>query len=536
MNYLFRNGPIFVGNAVRSWARAVAVVEGKIAAVGSDDDVRRVAPATATEIDLDGRLLTAGFQDAHVHPMMGGLARMQCNLEDARTLDEALIVIADHANRVREGWLLGGGWNYYWFDGGNPPAALLDAITERPVYLGGADGHSGWANSAALALAGITAGTPDPIDGRIERLSDGTPQGTLHEGAMELMERVAPQPGPTEIREALLEGQRFLISLGVTGWQDAWVTGPLHEAYKALAESGDLKAAVRGALWWDRERGVDQFDEHLQYSTEGVGRYDPRTVKLMLDGVCENHTAALLGPYLDEHGAATENSGLDFIAPGELAEIVVKIDAAGLQCHFHALGDRAVRNGLDAVEAARQANGWMDTRPHLAHLQIVDPSDVARFRRLGATANAQPLWATLDQSMTELTIPFIGPERTTSQYPWRALLDAGATLAMGSDWSVSTPDVMAQIAMAVHRSDPRGGVDEVFLPDQRIGVADALMAFTAGSAFVNHRDDVSGTVECGKQADLVVLDADPFEAERPDDVGVAMTMIAGDIVFEKETI
>lgn len=535
MNYIFRNGPIFVGNAARTWARAAAVSDGKIVAVGSDQDVRAGAGPGAVEIDLDGHLLTAGFQDAHVHPMMGGLARMQCNLEEVRNLDAALEVIAEHARRATDGWLLGGGWNYYWFEGGNPPATLLDAITDRPVYLGGADGHSGWANSAALDLAGITATTPDPADGRIERLADGTPQGTLHEGAMDLMERAAPQPGPAEVRAALLEGQRFLISLGITAWQDAWVTGPVHEAYKSLAESGDLKAAVRGALWWDRKRGVDQFEEHLQYSSEGVGTYDPRTIKLMLDGVCENHTAALLEPYLDPGGSASLNTGLDFVEPGELAEIVVMIDGAGLQCHFHALGDRAVRSGLDAVEAARQANGWTNTRPHLAHLQIVHPSDIARFRRLGATANAQPLWAVLDQSMTELTIPFIGSERTGHQYPWRSLLDAGATLAMGSDWSVSTPDVMAQIAMAVHRNDPKNGIDEVFGPKQRIGVTDALVAFTAGSAFVNHRDDVSGTVECGKQADLVVLDADPFEAERPDEIGVAMTMIAGDIVFEKET-
>lgn len=535
MSYLFVNGPVFVGDAVRSWATAVGVADGKIVAVGGETEVRSVVGSGAVEIDLAGRLLTAGFQDAHVHPMMGGLARMQCNLEDVPDAEAALRVIADYVARSSDGWVLGGGWNYYWFEGGNPPAALLDAITDRPVYLGGADGHSGWANSAALALAGVTAGTLDPIDGRIERLADGTPQGTLHEGAMEMIERVAPQPGPFEIRQALLEGQRFLLSLGITAWQDAWITPPLHEAYRVLASSGELIAAVRGALWWDRRRGIEQLDELIYYSREGVGSYDPRTVKLMLDGVCENHTAALLAPYLDANGSSTDNSGLDFIDPDDLAEVVTRIDAAGLQCHFHALGDRAVRNGLDAVQAARAANGWQDTRPHLAHLQLVDPVDVPRFRRLGATANAQPLWASLEGTMTDLTIPFIGPTRAATQYPWRSLLNAGATLAMGSDWSVSTPDVMAQAAVAVHRNSPKTGAEETFLPEQRIGLADALMAFTAGSAFVNHRDDVSGTIERGKQADLVLLDGDPFETERPDDVGVAITMVAGEIVFEKET-
>lgn len=536
MKYVFANGPIFVGDAARSWARSVGVADGKIVAVGSESDVRSAVGAGAVEIDLAGRLLTAGFQDAHVHPMMGGLARMQCNLEDAHDLEAALREIGDYVGHSTDGWVLGGGWNYYWFDGGNPPASLLDAITDRPVYLGGADGHSGWANSAALALAGITAGTPDPVDGRIERLADGSPQGTLHEGAMNLIERVAPQPGPSETRQALLEGQRFLLSLGITAWQDAWVTAPLHEAYRTLASSGELIAAVRGALWWDRTRGIEQLEELIDHSREGVGLYDPQTVKLMLDGVCENHTAALLTPYLDATGSSSGNAGLDFIDADHLVEVVTRIDAAGLQCHFHALGDRAVRNGLDAVEAARKTNGWNDTRPHLAHLQLVDPIDIPRFRQLGATANAQPLWAVLEGTMTDLTIPFIGPIRAATQYPWRSLLNAGATLAMGSDWSVSTPDVMAQAAVAVHRNSPQTGVEEIFLPEQRIGLADALAAFTAGSAFVNHRDDVSGTIERGKQADLVMLDADPFESERPDDVGVAMTMVAGDIVFEKEKV
>jgi len=536
VKYLFGNGRVFLGDSARSWSQAVGVCDGKIAAVGSESDVREEIGAGTVDIDLGGRFLIAGFQDAHVHPMMGGLARMRCNLEHVSDLGTALTVVADYVNGTDTGWVLGGGWNYHWFEGGNPAGALLDAITDRPVYLGGADGHSGWANSTALRLADISAATPDPEDGRIERLSDGSPQGTLHEGAMHLMERAVPQVDAATLRAALLEGQRYLLSLGITAWQDAWVTGPLHETYRELATSGDLKAAVRGCLWWDRERELDQLGELVVASREGVGAYDPRTIKLMLDGVCENHTAALLEPYLDQAGTETDNTGLDFIPTDDLAEIVTRIDAVGLQCHFHALGDRAVRNALDAIAAARRVNGWTDTRPHLAHLQLVDPADIPRFRQLGATANAQPLWAVLDGSMSDLTIPFIGPARTGHQYPWKSLLAAGATMAMGSDWSVSTPDVMAQIDIAVHRNDPARGIDKVFLSDQRIGLADALMAFTAGSAHVNHRDSVSGSIERGKQADLAVLNADPFALERPRDIGVDMTMIAGEVVFEGESV
>ena len=536
MKTLFANGPVFVGDAARSWASGVVVEDGEILAVGSDDELRAVVGPNAAFVDLDGKMLIAGFQDAHVHPAMGGMNRVRCNLEHAPDLKAALERIAEYVKGSDADWVLGGGWKYGWFEGGNPSAELLDRITDRPVFLEGADGHSGWANSSALRLAGISASTPDPGDGRIERLGDGSPQGTLHEGAMDLMSHVTPRPGKAELAAALLESQTYLFSLGITAWQDAQIDPTLHDVYKDLAATGELKAAVRGCLWWDRDRGVEQLDQHIEHSREGVGTYDPRTVKLMLDGVCENHTAAMLEPYLDGQGAVTANRGLDFIESGELTEVVTKIDAAGLQCHFHALGDRAVRNALDAVAVARQTNGFTDTRPHLAHLQVVHPDDLPRFRQVGATANAQPLWAVLNDSMTELTIPFIGPERTAQQYPWRSLLDAGATLAMGSDWSVSTPDVMAQIGIAVHRNSPGGGIEEVFLDRERIGMADALMAFTAGSAFVNHRDDVSGSIERGKRADLVMLDANPFEQGRPEDVGVALTMVGGEIVFEKGSV
>jgi predicted amidohydrolase YtcJ len=507
------------------------VTDGVITAVGTDAEVRRAMGSGAEYLDLDGRMLCPGFQDAHVHPHWGGLIRVRCNLEDVPDLEGALEVIRAYVHEhPDEEWIRGGGWNYRWFPDGNAPASLLDSITDRPVYLTVADGHSGWANTAAFERAGINRDTPDPPDGRIERLPDGSPQGTLHEGAMGLMATVVPPDTVEDIAAGLLEGQRFLHSVGVTAWQDAWVPHPVHTAYRRIAASGELKSLVRGALWWERDKGIEQLDRLVEKSWEGVGPYVPKSVKLMLDGVCENQTAALLGPYYDGAGNLTENTGFDFIEREPLAEIVTAIDAAGLQCHFHALGDRAVRNGLDAVARARAVNGWKDTRPHLAHLQIVDPSDIPRFRRLGAVANAQPLWAVADVSMTELTIPFIGPERTRHQYPWRSLLAAGATLAMGSDWSVTTPDVMQQVSVAVHRSKP--GLGEAFLPEQRITVLDALSAFTSGSAYANHLDTETGSIEVGKRADLVLLAANPLESEDIGAVGVDMTLVGGEVVHD----
>ncbi len=535
MKQVYGNGPIFVGDAARSWARWIGVVDGRVHAVGSEQHVRTAVGADADYVDLNGRMLVPGFHDAHVHPVDGGMRELTCDLDQADDAEAALAIVADYTESNRSAhWIVGAGWHYSWFEGGNPPATLLDRVTDRPAYFVVGDGHSGWANSAALRLAGIDADTPDPIDGRIERLDDGSPQGTLHEGAMRLMDAVTPGPGPETVLEALEAGQRTLLSYGITAWQDAWVTADIHDAYRTLARRDGLRAHVRGALWWDRHRDLDQLEEIVATAAEGVGRYVPRTVKLMLDGVCENHTAAMLHPYLDRSGQPTENRGMDFIDPARLAEIVAAIDQAELQVHFHALGDRAVRHALDAVEYARRANGWSDHRPHVAHLQVVDPADIPRFRELSVTANIQPLWAVADEAMLDLTIPHLPSDRVGLQYPFGSLLASGATMAMGSDWPVSTPDVLDQIGVAVGRNDPSIGVDEPFLPDQRIGFVDGLAAVTAGSAYVNHLDASTGSLVPGKRADLVILDADPLAVPSIGSVEVMRTVIGGEVVYDSE--
>jgi predicted amidohydrolase YtcJ len=267
--------------------------------------------------------------------------------------------------------------------------------------------------------------------------------------------------------------------------------------------------------------------------SEPLGRYRPVSVKLMLDGVVENNTASMLEPYFDLAGRLTENTGIDFIDPAELKAVVTELDRRGFSCHFHAIGDAAVRNGLDSVEAARVANGWSNARHHISHLQVVHPADVPRFRRLGVTANAQALWAQDGADQAELTLPYLGVERARLQYPFGSLLRSGATMAMGSDWGVSTADVMAQIDTAVTRLNH----DEPDLPPlddrERITVLDGLCAFTAGSAYVNHRDDVSGSLTVGRLADLVVLARDPTVGGPILGTSVAMTLVSGEVVFEE---
>jgi predicted amidohydrolase YtcJ len=254
----------------------------------------------------------------------------------------------------------------------------------------------------------------------------------------------------------------------------------------------------------------------------------------MVDGIIENGTAAMLEPYLDGHGHATTSRGLDFIDPETLKAAVVRLDALGFQPHFHALGDRAVRQSLDAVKAARMANGWTDTRPHLAHIQVIHPDDLPRFRRLGALANAQPYWAVAEDQMTELTLPVLGPAVAGHQYPFRSLLHHGATLVMGSDWGVSTPDPLFEMEAAVNRvSDESRGVTAPFLPHERLDLVDALRAFTAGSAHANHLDE-AGSLGVGRLADFAILDRDLFDqAEGPiGDARVLATFVDGVAVHE----
>lgn len=294
------------------------------------------------------------------------------------------------------------------------------------------------------------------------------------------------------------------------------------DAYVAAARDGSLTARVVGALWWDRERGAEQIPELVDRRRElSHGRFNAGSVKIMQDGVAETGTAALLGPYLDACGCATANTGTSFVDPAELRSYVTQLDALGFQAHFHALGDRAVREALDAVQAAREANGWTDTRPHLAHLQIVHPDDIDRFRALGATANIQPLWASHEPQMDELTIPFLGEERAAWQYPFAALLHAGATVAAGSDWPVSSPDPMEGIHTAVNRIAP-GEKGPAFLPAQRITLTAAFAAYTAGTAHVNHLDD-TGSIRAGALADLAVLDRDPYAAP-PEEIGATRVL------------
>ena len=537
---VFRNGNVFDGRGHRSGA-AVVVSGGRIRAVVPEVELE--VPAGAEEVDLAGGLLLPGFQDAHVHPVQGGLERLRCDLSDLDTRDGYLAAVRAYAEGNPDRlWIGGGGWSMSVFGPTGPTAAELDSVVpDRPVFLPNRDHHGAWVNSRALELAGIDRSTPDPVDGRIQRDPEGNPTGTLHEGAMSLVERLITDTSEDEYYQAFLNAQEYLHSLGITAWQEA-ILGDYaalddpSSVYVRAAETGTLTARVRGALWWEREHGLEQIGTLAERRRVlQRDRFVPGAVKVMQDGIAENYTAGMTAPYLDGCGCATTNKGLSFVDPGLLREAVVRLDAEGFQVHFHAIGDRAVREALDAVEQARTTNGANGLRHHIAHIQVIHPDDRARFKQLGVTANMQPLWAAHDDNMVDLTLPYLDPERAGWQYPFGDLLRAGAHLAAGSDWPVSSPDPLAGIHVAVNRrvhGAPGREGSEPFLPEQAITLEQAFAAYTSGSAYVNHLDD-AGALEPGFVADLAVLDRDPFlgDLDEVAEARVVATYVDGERVF-----
>lgn len=541
-------------NAARSWAQAVAVGGDRIIAVGSDDDVRELITSRTRVIDLGGRTLLPGFQDAHVHASSGGLDRLRCDLTGCRGREAYLNRVRGYAaEHPDEQWIIGAGWSMDAFPAGVPSRSDLDdAVPGRPVFLINRDHHGAWASSAALRLAGIGERTPDPPDGRIERDAAGIPVGALQEGAMRLVEAVIPQPGLASGVDAVLEGQRYLHERGITAWQEAIVGDypgipDCYQAYRAVAADGRLTGRVTGALWWDRTRGEEQIEELVARRAGAAdGRFLAGTVKIMQDGVCENFTAAMLSLYLGAGAQVGDGTGLSYLEPGLLRRAVTRLDKLGFQVHVHAIGDRGVREALDAFQAARAANGGTGHRHHIAHLQVVHPDDIPRFRELRVTANAQPLWACHDRQMTELTLPFLGPQRSSWQYPFGSLARSGATIAIGSDWPVSSPNPLELAHVAVNRTvppassaddDPRGQdprAGQPLLPGERLDLPTALAAATAGSAYVNHLDE-TGSIRAGYLANLVVLDRDLFSQPVSEiaQTRVEMTMAGGRIVYSR---
>ena len=513
----------------------IVIKDDRITYVGSDAGASQHIGPNTTVVDLQDRMMLPAFQDSHIHPIYAGIEASACDLNGQEDLGYYRAVIGEYASANPDvEWILGGGWSMPVFGaGGSPSKSILDELVpDRPVFLSSADGHTGWVNSKALEIAGITKDTPNPVDGIIDRNPDtGELIGSLQEGAMNLVRRHIPPTSMVDRQQGLRYAQEMLHSYGITSIQDAIVNRPELETYAAMDAMGRLKLRVIASLWWDREQGLEQMENLLvlreEFSNDGLVR--PTTVKIMQDGVLENYTAAMLEPYLEGEGTR----GIPMVDPELLTQVVTQLDAEGFQVHFHAIGDAAIRQSLDAIEESQIQNGKLGNRHHISHLQIIHPNDVPRFAELDVIANFQPLWANADEYVLELNVPAIGDERTSWMYPIKSIQDSGAMVAFGSDWSVSTANPFPQMETAITRL---GALDEgypLFIPEERIDLESAIVAFTINAAFVNKHEDQTGSIEVGKLADLIVLDRNLFEIEPADisDTKVLLTLFGGEAVY-----
>jgi len=503
---VFSGGTVRIGGQ-ESDADRLVVVDGVVAEPGLS------VPADAEMIDLEGGLLLPAFRDGHAHPLLAGRERRGPVLRDAASVDEIVSRVRAWAASCDDPWLVGGSYDATIVPGGVFDASWLDeAVADRPVVLHAWDYHTAWVNTAALRAGGLDADTPDPALGRIVRHADGSPRGTLIERpAIDLVLDRAPRPSLDADVEALAEATRVLAAHGIAWAQEAWTELADLPAWEAAARRGVLAVDVDLALRADPRRWPAPLDDLRRAADDlaGVEGLTVRTVKFFVDGILENHTAHLLECYHDER-----TRGLPNWRPEQLADAVAACDAAGFDVHLHAIGDAAVRAAIDAAEGIRESLR-RGRRLTIAHAQVVDPADLPRLADLDVTFCFQPQWAVADAVMTDLTLPRLGPHRER-QYRMRAARTAGARLSFGSDWPVTSPDVLLGIRTAVTRQDAGGLPADGWQPEERLTLDEALDAATSGVAFQSGDQDHRGTLHPGMAADLVWLDRDirrvPVEA------------------------
>jgi predicted amidohydrolase YtcJ len=536
---VFRGGPVLTCDPRRPRTDAVAVEDGRIVALGDEAQAR--ARRADQLVDLAGRCLVPGFRDGHVHPLGGGQVLLGPPVRGVADLDELLERLGAWAREHPELPVVeAAGYDPTFTPDGRFDAAWLDrAVPDRPALVWSTDHHAIWANSAALAAAGIGAATPDPPMGRVLRRGDGSPLGTLQEAAVDLVTPLLPPPDPGRQRDELRRALAELAAAGIVWVQDALVEPPDLARYLDAAARGELTCRVAAALaavpggWRERRRAFGELRAAAEAAAAGARPGDAmvraNTVKFFADGVIEAGTAALLEPYLDAPGSR----GIPNWPREELAEAVAAFDADGFGVHLHAIGDAGVRAALDAIEHATAVNGPRDRRPVIAHTQLVHPDDLPRFARHGVVANFEPLWAQLDPLMLDLTIPRLGPERAARQYPIGTLARSGARLSFGSDWPVSSVVPMEGLAVAVTRQTRDGRPPGGWLPAERLGLDAALAAYTSGGAWQAFEEHTAGTITVGKRADLALLGADPPALAALDLAAVPVegTWLAGVQVF-----
>ncbi|MGQ0643244.1 MAG: amidohydrolase [Gemmatimonadaceae bacterium] len=534
---VLRNTFVYTVDSANPRAEAIAIAGGRIVYVGPNDSVGAFVGRRTRVLDLTGRMVLPGFHDTHVHPVSGGIELGECNLNPAVTLDDVRRMVRACAERVGAGeWVRGGGFQLPLFPGGNPRRELLDSLVPNgPAYLSAADGHSAWVNSRALAIAGVTRATADPPNGRIERAADGAPSGTLRELAIELVSTKLPPRSAEDYLTGLERGLALAARLGITTLHEASAGEQTARAYAQADSLGRLSARVIVSLLVHYTAPIDSEVTRLaalrSRTTRGLVR--PFAAKIVMDGVIEAQTAALLAPYVDRPGHRGELN----IPPEKFNAFVEKLDSAGFKVHVHAIGDRAIRAALGGFEAQHARDDGSGPRHIIAHVQLVDPADIARFAALGVVPSFQPLWAYADTYITDLTEPRLGPVRSRNLYPIARVVRSGAIVAAGSDWSVSSMNPLEAIQVAVTRRGLEDSTGLGWLADERVDLATMLRAYTLGGAIASDHDSLTGSLTVGKAADVIVVSEDLFATpvHRIAKARVLLTLLNGREVYRDST-
>jgi predicted amidohydrolase YtcJ len=525
------NGRVWTGNPASPWAEAIAVRGNTISAVGSGAEIERSIAVHTHQIDVGGRLVIPGLNDAHLHFLSGSLSLQQVLLDDTLSVEQMLVQVEQWAEAHPEArWVVGRGWNYTQFPGGAfPSRADLDRVVgDRPVALESYDGHTLWVNSRALAEAEIDRTTV--FDGYGEVLKDpatGEPTGILTEGAYALVEKVMPEPTDEQeiaaIRGGLVEAARY----GITAILNATGTVQDFRLYDRLLKGRTLTVRTITALTLDPDGDGVEIEEMKRLAEQYAGpRLKAGYVKIFADGVIESHTAAMLEPYSDD----ATTSGTPKFTSEDLNAWVKKLDEAGLNILVHAIGDRAVRMVLDAYEAAAAENPPRERRHRIEHVEMISEPDIARFRSLGVVASMQPLHGGPDPD--GVWARNIGTQRLPFAFAWRSMRDAGARLVHGSDWPVVALNPFHGIYTAVTRGYLDGRPEPRWVPRQRLTVEQALAGYTSDPAWADFEESKRGTIEIGKWADLAVLSNNLFEVA-PEEIPATeslLTLFDGKIV------
>ncbi len=535
------NGKIWTGEDEPAFTEAVAIAGNKILQIGKTDVIKKLADKNTKVVDLHGKLVTAGINDAHIHFLSGSLGLSAIDQFESKTKEEAVMAVEAFAkNHPEKKWLTGRGWQYKLFPGDMPTKDLLDkVVSDRPVYIRAYDGHTAWVNSKALELAGIDRDTKFNGFGKIYKDANGDPNGGLTEDAMDLVSKFVPEPSREEKLAALRDGMKFAARHGITTIQNASGTVDEFSLYEELLKNGELTVRASTAFTVsDTTTDEDITSYTVVKNRIGMGPVlRANCVKFFMDGVIESHTAAMLEPYSDVP-SNSDMTNSNFALPlARYRELVTKFDKAGFQIYTHSIGDKSVRETLNAYENAQQINGTTNMRHRIEHIETSSPDDLPRFAKLGVLASMEPIHA--DPESVEVWSKAVGEKRLQYAFVWASLLKNKARLVFSSDWpACSTPIPIRGLHNAVNRRTINGTPPGGWVPEQRVSIKDALIAYTQGGAYSSFDENTKGKILPGYLADIIVFSEDLFKIVPMEiyKTNIFMTIFDGKVIYEDKEL